>query len=80
MTTPALTAVIPMASKRLLLRFATGEAHLFDVRPYLAGGAFAPLVGEEYFRQVQLAGSAVRWPGGQQIPPAELYGGGIALR
>ena len=80
MSTPTVTAVIPLGRKRILVAFATGEAKLFNVSPYMKGSWYGKLAGEEYFRRVQPSGRTVVWPDGQDIAPHELYEGGIALR
>jgi hypothetical protein len=41
--TPDVVSVKPLADYRLETGFATGEKRLFDIRPYLAYPAFAPL-------------------------------------
>ena len=43
MSTPTVTAVIPLGRKRILVAFATGEAKLFNVSPYMKGSWYGKL-------------------------------------
>jgi hypothetical protein len=46
---------------RVRVTFANGEAGLFDVRPYLAYPAFAPLRDAAFFRRAHAVHGTVAW-------------------
>lgn len=57
----------------LELKFSTGEAGLFDMRPYLDKGVFRRLQDLALFKQAYVAFDTVCWPGNLDIAPETLY-------
>ena len=51
--TPKITRVEARPDHKLHVRFANGEARLFDVTPYLEKGVFRELSDEAYFQRVR---------------------------
>jgi len=45
----------------------SGVSGVFDVKPYLRGSAFAPLLNEGYFRLVRPSHHGIRWPNDQDF-------------
>jgi len=52
-TYPKASAVTPLAGKRLLVTFATGERKIYDCTPLLKEEVFRPLQNEELFRRAR---------------------------
>lgn len=69
----SVTAVYPRDDFQLELKFKTGEARLFDARPYLEKGIFRRLKDPMLFKQAYVAFDTVCWPGNLDISPATLY-------
>ena len=69
----AVTHVIPRDDFHLELEFSTGEARIFDVRPYLDKGVFKQLQDIKLFKQAHVAFDTVCWPGNLDIAPETLY-------
>lgn len=69
----AVTNVYPRDDFHLELIFDTGEARLFDMRPYLDKGVFQKLKDPALFRLAYIAFDTVCWPGNLDIAPATLY-------
>ncbi|MEI7844105.1 MAG: DUF2442 domain-containing protein [Gallionellaceae bacterium] len=67
------TQVKPRDDFHLELEFNTGEARVFDVRPYLDKGVFAQLKDLARFKQAYVAFDTVCWPGDLDIAPETLY-------
>ena len=63
----------------LELEFNTGEARIFDVRPYLEKGVFQRLKDISLFRQAYVAFDTVCWPGNIDIAPETLYDASVPL-
>jgi hypothetical protein len=74
----AVTHVTARDDFQLELTFNTGEARLFDARPYLQKGVFQPLQHLELFKQAYVAYDTVCWPGDLDIAPETLYDRSIA--
>ena len=66
-------SVKPRDDFYLELVFNTGEARLFDARPYLERGVFQRLKDLVLFRQAYVALDTVCWPGELDIAPETLY-------
>ena len=62
------------------LVFNTGEARLFDARPYLERGVFQRLKDLALFKQAYVALDTVCWPGELDIAPESLYDRSQPLR
>lgn len=73
MLQPKIIEVKPLPNYRLYLRFDTEEQKIFNVLPYIDGDWFGKLKDEQYFNTVRLSGNTVKWQGGQDIAPHELY-------
>lgn len=54
--------VIPLEDYRIEILTSSGISGIFDVKPYLGGGAFRELVNESYFRMVRPAHHGIAWP------------------
>ncbi|MFA6203804.1 MAG: DUF2442 domain-containing protein [Gallionella sp.] len=63
----------------LELLFSTGEARIFDARPYLDTGVFRRLRDSELFQQAYVALNTVCWPGNLDIAPETLYRGSVPI-
>jgi hypothetical protein len=57
----------------LELKFNTGEARLFDARPYLEKGVFQNLKDLKLFKQAYVGFNTVCWPGNLDIAPETLF-------
>lgn len=77
---------IPLDNYRIEIQTASGISGIFDVKPYLSGGAFKELLNESYFRLVHPLHHGIAWPheqdfsadtiifdiqNAQQSPPAD---------
>jgi len=69
----AVVQVYPRDDFHLELKFDTGEARLFDMRPYLDRGVFQKLKDQAQFRLAYVAYDTVCWPGNLDIAPETLY-------
>lgn len=79
--TPDVVAVKPLAGFQLEADFADGERRLFDLRPYLAYPAFAPLAEDALFMRAHVASGTVAWTDEIDLSPDTLYlrGGPLPL-
>ena len=57
----------PLADYKVRVRTSSGVSGIFDVKPYLNGGAFKDLSNEDYFRKVRPAHHGIRWPNEQDF-------------
>jgi hypothetical protein len=73
MTYPQLVSVEPLPDHRLGVRFATGEAGILDVAPYLDFGVFSRLRDPAVFAQAGIQFDTVEWPCGVDLDPAFVY-------
>ncbi len=53
---------IPLEDYRIEIQTSSGISGIFDVKPYLRGGAFKELVNEAYFRTVRPVHHGIAWP------------------
>ncbi len=65
--------VRPLDEYKLELVFATGEKKIYDARELIEKPIFASLKNPSVFRQAQIVGDTVGWPGDIQVAPEELY-------
>ena len=73
------SGIRPMEDFLLWIRFNTGEAKVFDLKPLLNSPAFAPLKDESLFRGVYIDyGVAVWMEGDVDIAPEYLYQNSIS--
>jgi len=75
----SVTKVHPRPDFQIELEFSTGEARLFDVRPYLDKGVFTRLKDISLFQQAYVAFDTVCWPGNLDIAPETLYDASVPL-
>jgi hypothetical protein len=67
-------AVVPMDDYQLHLVFSTGEAKIFDMKPYLKRKPFVPLQDKSVFANATLASGDISWCNGEvDIAPETLY-------
>lgn len=71
--TPDVVSVKPLTGYRLEAGFANGERRLFDMRPYLAYPAFAPLAEGALFMRAHVALGTVAWTEEIDLSPDTLY-------
>jgi hypothetical protein len=71
--TPDVVRVKPLPDYRLEADFINGEKRLFDMRPYLAYPAFAPLAEGALFMKARVALGTVAWTDEIDISPDTLY-------
>ena len=78
-TYPRVTSVKPLADKRLLVVFTTGERRLYDCKPLLAEEAFAPLADESLFQRVRPDGHGygVVWNDEIDLAESEVWINGV---
>ena len=73
------SGIRPMDNHLLWIRFNTGEAQAFDLKPLLDAPAFAPLKDESLFRGVYIDYGVSVWMDGEiDIAPEYLYQNSIA--
>ena len=73
------SGIRPMDNHLLWIRFNTGEAKVFDLKPLLDAPAFAPLKDESLFRGVYIDYGVSVWMDGDiDIAPEYLYQNSIA--
>lgn len=77
--TPDVVSVDPLPDYRLEADFANGEKRLFDMRPYLAYPAFAPLAEGALFMKAHVVLGTVTWTDEIDISPDTLYLRGRSL-
>jgi hypothetical protein len=53
---------IPLENYQIEILTSSGISGIFDVKPYLGGGAFKELMNESYFRMVRPAHHGIAWP------------------
>jgi hypothetical protein len=53
---------IPLKDYKIEILTSSGISGIFDVKPYLRGGAFKELIDESYFRSVRPAHHGISWP------------------
>ncbi|MDD5037185.1 MAG: DUF2442 domain-containing protein [Methylococcaceae bacterium] len=53
---------IPLDDYRIEILTSSGVSGIFDVKPYLRGGAFQELTDKSYFRMVRPAHYGIMWP------------------
>lgn len=69
-----ISGVRPMDDYKLWVRFNTGEAKIFDVKPLLNQPAFLPLTDEKLFKSVYIDYGVAVWNDGDiDIAPEFLY-------
>jgi len=64
--------VAPLPDYRIRVELADGSKGIFDLKPYLAHGAFRELRDVSYFNQVGILFGAITWPHEQDIAPETL--------
>jgi hypothetical protein len=57
----------PLADYKIWVRTSSGVSGIFDVKPYLSGGAFKELLNETYFQMVRPAHHGICWPNEQDF-------------
>lgn len=77
--TPDVVSVDPLPDYRLEADFANGEKRLFDMRPYLAYPAFAPLAEGALFMKAHVVLGTVTWTDEIDVSPDTLYLRGRSL-
>jgi len=65
--------VKPEAHYCLFVRFKDGVAGRVQLRPEELTGTLAPLLDEQFFRQVFIDYGAVAWPGEIDLAPDAMY-------
>ena len=71
--------VRPLADYKIWLRFTTGEAKVFDFKPFLSKPAFEPLKDEKVFKSVYIDYGITVWNDGDiDIAPEFLYENSIS--
>ncbi|MBF0236538.1 MAG: DUF2442 domain-containing protein [SAR324 cluster bacterium] len=53
---------VPLKDYKIEVTTSSGISGIFDVKPYLKGGAFKELLNESYFRLVRPAHYGIAWP------------------
>ena len=77
---PSVCGVRPLDDHKLWVRFATGEAKVFDVKPLLGLPVFAPLTDEAVFRGVYIDYGTTVWNDGEiDLDPEMLYERGVPV-
>lgn len=70
----------PMDGYRLWVRFSTGEAKIFDLKPLLGTPAFSPLSDKTVFNSVYIDYGVPVWNDGDiDLSPERLYKDGISV-
>lgn len=77
---PLVCGVRPLDDFTLWLRFSSGEARRFDLKPLLQSPAFAPLADPQRFKEVYIDYGVLVWMDGAiDIAPDYLYAHSIPL-
>lgn len=58
---------------KLLITFNDGARKLVDLKPYLQGDVFGPLLDKEQFIQYGLTPVTIEWANGADLAPEFLY-------
>ena len=58
---------IPLDNYTIEVLTSSGVSGVFDVKPYLAGGAFKELLNKSYFKLVRPAHHGIAWPNQQDF-------------
>lgn len=58
---------VPIADYCIEISTSSGISGIFDVKPYLEGGAFQELRNESYFQLVRPAHHGIAWPNEQDF-------------
>ncbi len=59
--------VKPGENHTLAIVTSSGIRGIFDMKPYLQGPVFQPLLDQDYFRQVRPSHHGIAWPDEQDI-------------
>lgn len=66
--------VTPLEDYRCRLAFEDGTQKVLDLRPYLRGPIFEPILSDlAYFRRVRVVDGSIGWENGADIDPDVLY-------
>jgi hypothetical protein len=60
-------SAVPLDDFRVDILTSSGIRGIFDVKPYLGGGAFKELANDTYFRLVRPAYHGIMWPNEQDF-------------
>ena len=71
--TPDVVSVKPFQDFSLEAKFSTGERFMFDMKPYLAYPAFAPLARDGLFMKAHVIHGTVAWDDDIDLSPDTLY-------
>jgi len=68
-------SVRPVNTFHLVLEFDQGDYRLVDIRPFIKGPVFEPLMDESFFKKVKVDQDActITWPGDIDLDPNVLY-------
>ncbi|MBW1616765.1 MAG: DUF2442 domain-containing protein [Deltaproteobacteria bacterium] len=58
---------LPLEDYKIEIITSSGISGIFDVKPYLNGGAFKALADKSYFRLVKPAYYGIKWPNEQDF-------------
>ena len=70
---PTAIRVTPLENYRLLIEFDTKEIKMLDIKPFIKGIFYEPLLNEDYFKMVHCDGYTIVWPNEQDICPDNVY-------
>jgi hypothetical protein len=62
-----ITKAIPLDDYRIDIQTSNGISGIFNVKPYLKGGAFKELADPSYFKLVKPARYGIMWPNEQDF-------------
>lgn len=64
---------IPFEDYAIQIKSSSGVTGIFDVKPYLKGGAFKELKNKARFNLVRPAYYGIAWPGGQDFSSDTIH-------
>ena len=70
---PRVVTAVPADDYKLHLTFNNGERRVFDAKPLLPLGVFAPLKSKPFFYSVRVEHGSIAWPGDIDYCPDTLY-------
>ncbi|RJX17686.1 MAG: DUF2442 domain-containing protein [Desulforudis sp.] len=74
--------VYPIGNHHLILEFDEDDYRVVDIRPFLRGPMFEPLMDGAFFKRARVdhESGTVTWPNGADLDPQVLYENSVPLK